>query len=213
MKRIILILAAVIITSTAFSQLTFGPKIGYNTAKLSLDRSDINSDLKNNFQFGVFLRIGKKIYIQPEVNWLTQGSIFKTPLTGGTIPPFTQEVNLKTIQIPILIGVRLIDLKMVNLRVFGGPTASIVQSKTIDDSIDNLINPITGTDIKDMIWSFQVGAGVDVYGLTVDFRYNVGLINVINKVGIDVDGDGVLDQTPFESKINGFNVTVGWKIF
>ena len=85
MKKILLLLVAIIFTTTAFSQISFGPKIGYNTAKLSLDRNDINSELKNNFQFGVFLRLGQKIYVQPELNWLTQGSIFKTPLTGGSI--------------------------------------------------------------------------------------------------------------------------------
>lgn len=207
MKKIILVLAAIIISASAFSQITFGPKIGYNTAKLSLDRTDINSELKNNFQFGVFLRLGQKIYVQPEINWLSQGSIFKTPLSGGSLSPFTQDVNLKTIQIPLLVGIRLIDLKMVNFRVFGGPTASIVQDKTIENSVSNLISPITDTDIKDMIWSFQIGGGVDVFGLTIDIRYNVGLINVINEV--DVEGTNI----PFESKTNGFNVSVGWKIF
>lgn len=207
MKRILLFLVAIIITTTAFSQISFGPKIGYNTAKLSLDRNDINSELKNNFQFGVFLRLGQKIYVQPELNFLTQGSIFKTPLTEGTLSPFHQEVNLKTIQIPILIGIKLIDLKMVSIRVFGGPTASIVQDKTIVNKVENYIEPITSADISDMIWSFQVGGGVDVMGITVDVRYNIGLINVLNKVQV---GD---DLIPFESKTNGFAVSIGYKIF
>lgn len=207
MKRILLFLVAIIITTTAFSQISFGPKIGYNTAKLSLDRNDINSELKNNFQFGVFLRLGQKIYVQPELNFLTQGSIFKTPLTEGTLSPFHQEVNLKTIQIPILIGIKLIDLKMVSIRVFGGPTASIVQDKTIVNKVESYIEPITSADISDIIWSFQVGGGVDVMGITVDVRYNVGLVNVLNKVQV---GD---DLIPFESKTNGFAVSIGYKIF
>lgn len=207
MKRILLLLVAITITTATFSQISFGPKIGYNTSKFSLDRSDITSELKNNFQFGVFLRIGQRIYIQPELIWLTQGSIFKTPLSGGSLSPFTQEVSLKTIQIPVLIGIKLIDLKMVSIRVFGGPTASVVQNKTIENGIDNLINPITSADISDMIWSFQFGGGVDVFGLTLDIRYNVGLVNIINKVQI---GD---DLIPFESKTNGFSVSIGYKIF
>lgn len=207
MKRILLFLVAIIITTTAFSQISFGPKIGYNTAKLSLDRNDINSELKNNFQFGVFLRLGQKIYVQPELNFLTQGSIFKTPLTEGTLSPFHQEVNLKTIQIPILIGIKLIDLKMVSIRIFGGPTASIVQDKTIVNKVESYIEPITSADISDIIWSFQVGGGVDVMGITVDVRYNVGLVNVLNKVQV---GD---DLIPFESKTNGFAVSIGYKIF
>ncbi|MBC35206.1 MAG: hypothetical protein CL663_04085 [Bacteroidetes bacterium] len=207
MKKLILLFAAVLITTASFSQLTFGPKIGYNTAKLSLDRTDINSDLKNNFQFGIFLRIGKKIYVQPEVNWLTQGSIFQTPL-NSSLSPFKQEVNLKTVQIPLIIGARLIDLKMVNFRVFGGPTASIVQEKTIDNSITNLVNPITEAHLEDMIWSFQVGAGIDVLGVTVDIRYNIGLNKVIGQT-VDVGST----PTTFDSKTSGFNVSIGYKIF
>ena len=77
MKKIILLFTFVIFTSAAFAQISFGPKIGYNTSKLSIDKSDIKSDLKSSFQFGAFLRLGTKIYVQPEVNWVTEGGIFK----------------------------------------------------------------------------------------------------------------------------------------
>lgn len=206
MKKITLLLVLVLLASSVFSQLAFGPKIGYNSAKLSLDRNDINSDLKNNFQIGVFLRLGTKIYIQPEVNWVTQGSIFKTPDTSD-LTAFEQEIKLNTVQIPLMIGLKVIDLKIFNLRVFGGPTVSIVTKTKIDNKLTGAIEPISEANLEDVIWSVQVGAGIDIVKFTLDIRYNFGINNVVESV--DIGGENI----EFSSKLSGFNVTLGLKLF
>jgi len=198
MKKIILLFAITFLASTAFSQISFGPKIGYNTSKLSTDKSDIKSDLQSSFQFGAFLRLGTKIYVQPEINWVTEGGIFKSEI--GFSNPFESDVKLKTIQIPFLVGAKVIDLKLLNLRVFAGPTASIVTEKTIETTGDLGLHV---DDIEDLNWGLQVGAGVDVLIFTLDVRYNIGLTKVIG----DVDGNS------YDSKNNGFTVSLGWKIF
>ena len=206
MKKIILLLAFFVAANITFAQLHFGPKIGYNTSKLSIDRSDIKTDLKNSFQFGVFVRLGDKIYVQPEVNFLTQGGIFKTPEITS-LSPFEQEVNLKTIQIPVLVGYKIIDLKVTNIRVMGGPVASIVTDKNIENKVSGYIAPIKDADLKDMIWSFQFGAGVDVLMFSLDVRYNLGLNKMIDNVFIEDE------EISFKSKTSGFNVSLAWKIF
>ena len=206
MKKLILLLGFFVAVNMSFAQLHFGPKVGYNTSKLSIDRSDIDTDLKNSFQFGAFVRLGEKVYIQPEVNFLTQGGIFERPELGS-LSPFKQEVSLKTIQIPVMIGAKLIDLKVANIRVMGGPVASIVTDSEIENKMEDYIAPIEDTDLEDLIWSFQVGAGIDVLMFTVDIRYNIGLNKIIDDVIIE--GETV----SFESKASGFNVSLGWKIF
>jgi len=198
MKKIILLFAITFIASTAFTQISLGPKIGYNTSKLSTDKSDIKSDLQSSFQFGAFLRLGTKIYVQPEINWVTEGGTFKSEI--GFSNPFESDVKLKTIQIPFLVGAKVIDLKLLNLRIFAGPTASIVTEKTIEGTNDLGIHV---DDIEDLNWGLQVGAGVDVLIFTLDVRYNIGLTKVIG----DVDGN------TYDSKSNGFTVSLGWKIF
>ncbi len=207
MRKLVLTFVLIFASSMIFAQFTLGPKIGYNTSKLSVDQSDIKTSLKNSFQFGIFARIGKKLYLQPELNWLTQGGVFKQPSLSGGILPFEQEVNLKTVQIPVLIGYKIINPKIINIRILAGPVASIVADKTIENKVDNWIAPIEDADINDMIWSLQVGAGVDVLMFTLDVRYNIGLNKVINN--ITVDGK----QVTFASKVSGFNVSLGWKIF
>ncbi len=206
-KKGVVLLSFLLITSSVFSQFTIGPKVGYNSSKLSLDRNDISSDLKNNFQIGLFMRIGSKIYIQPEINWLTQGSIFKTDPTVTN--PFEQEVKLNTVQVPLMIGAKLIDLKMVNFRIFGGPTASIIASKTIENKVSEYISPLKEADIEDMLWSAQVGAGLDIFKFTLDIRYNFGVNNVIKTANIP----GIGDNVELNTKTNGFNVTLGLKLF
>jgi hypothetical protein len=176
-----------------------------------VDQSDIESSLKNSFQFGIFARLGSsdsKVYLQPEINWLTQGGVFKQPEVKGNISPFEQEIDLKTIQIPVIIGYKIINPKIINIRILAGPVASIITDKKIESKdISGYIDPIKDADIEDMLWSIQVGAGVDILMFTIDVRYNIGLNKVINN--ITIDGETVT----FDSKASGFNVSLGWKIF
>ncbi|MBE9480791.1 MAG: PorT family protein [Bacteroidetes bacterium] len=211
MRKLVLTFVLIFASSMIFAQFTLGPKIGYNTSKLSVDQSEIETSLKNSFQFGIFARIGKfdsKLYVQPEINWLTQGGVFKQPSLSGGISPFEQEVNLKTVQIPVIIGYKIINPKIINIRILAGPVASIVTDKNIEsEDISGYIKPIEDANIEDLIWSLQIGAGVDILMFTIDVRYNIGL----NKVIKDITIDG--KQVTFASKVSGFSVSLGWKIF
>lgn len=213
MKKIILILVAVSMVQLASAQFNLGIKIGYNTSKPSIDQSQIKTDLKNSFQFGVFTRLGNKVYVQPELNWLTQGGIFKD--TEGKIwnSPFKQTVKLNTVQVPVMIGYKLINLKIVNLRGHLGPVASFVTDKTIKtDDWSGYIDPIKGKDVKDILWSAQIGMGVDVLMFSLDIRYNIGLTKMIKEVQYKDPVSGEMKTTKFDSSISGFNITLGWKI-
>lgn len=207
MKKTLILVIFGFIGFALNAQISFGPKIGYTTLKLSVDQSDITTDMKNNFLFGAFVRLGKKVYLQPEINWYTSGTVFKK-VSIGSLSPFEQEVTLKNVQIPVFVGLRLIDLKLVNIRAMAGPTANIVVDKKIETTqTGNYTEPIKETDIKDLHWGFQLGAGVDVLMFTLDVQYMIGLNNLIGT--IDVGGNPV----QFDSKKNGFVVSLGWKIF
>lgn len=207
MKKAVLFLTFLAFALGTQAQIDLGPKIGYTTTKLSVDQSNITTDLKNNFLFGAFVRLGKKVYIQPEINWYTSGGVFKRP-TIGSLSPFEQEIKMRNIQIPVFIGVRLLDLKLISLRAAAGPTANIVMNKTIESNQGSgYIDPIKEADINNLNWGFQFGAGVDVLMFTLDVQYMLGLNNVIGDV--KVGGESI----KFDSKKNGFVVSLGWKIF
>jgi len=202
MKKITVLLVFMLAASFAFSQISLGPKVGYNTSKLTTDVSTITSDMSSSFNFGVFLRLGKKIYVQPEVNWLTRGGVFKKPQIGD-VSPINQEIEMKTIEIPVLLGWRIINFGIGNVRLMVGPSASIVTDKTVSTSSEEgFINPIKDSDLEDMIWGFNAGVGVDVLMFTLDVRYQMGLNEVIQKV----------EDFDFYSKNNIFAVSLGWKI-
>lgn len=204
MKKTILIAAVMFLYIGVSAQISFGPKIGYTTSKLSTDQSDIKSDLKSSFLYGAFVRLGTKTYIQPEINWYTSGSVFKAPSIGGGLSPIEQELTMKNIQIPLYIGHKIADLKLVNIRVMAGPTATIVVDKSVESKSGNgFIAPIKEADIEDLQWGFQLGAGVDVMMFTLDVHYYTG----INKIIKEVEG------IKFDSRPSGFMVSLGWKIF
>jgi len=207
MKKIIFSALFVLMASALTAQISLGPKIGYTTSKLSIEKSDVTSDLKNSFIYGAFLRIGDKWYLQPEINFYTSGGVFKSPgLDKNDAGFINDEVELKTIQIPLYIGLTLADLKLVKIRAQAGPTANIYTDKKVNPLSGETYKRISDTDINDIQWGFQFGAGVDVLMFTLDVQYYLGLNNVISD--IEVGGQPVT----FDSKSKGFMVTLGWKI-
>ena len=208
MKKFSLLLAAVLLSGIMYGQFHIGPQIGYTASKLSYNGSDISNGLKHNMLVGVFMRIGKKVYVQPEVNYMTQGSIFKFPLTGGSASFVEQDVTLKSIQIPLNIGWRILNLKVFNLRIFGGATANFIVNKDIQTK--DALHPgdyLTKDDFKDLQWQYQLGAGVDIFMFALDVKYYGGINDLFNGT-VKYDS-----QTHTVSgAANAFEVTLAWKI-
>ncbi|MBI9034990.1 MAG: PorT family protein [Bacteroidales bacterium] len=211
MKKHVMIFALMIISSSLFAQLTFGPKIGWNANTLTTDLSTIKEEAKGNIKFGVFARLGKKYYIQPEINFMKMESDFNTqviPLNFQNPVEATQSLTLQKLDIPILLGVRIIDTKLANVRVFGGPVASMILNKKMsltantdgsEFETDQKDKIFTEDNFKNSSWSLNLGAGVDVLMFTLDVRYSFGLSNVY------------LDDFK-DLKDKAFMVSLGWKI-
>lgn len=204
MKKIALLLSVVFFTGTLYSQISFGPKIGLNVSKLSTDLaanvSSLTESSKTGFQFGAYVRLGTKYYIQPELLYSVKGGILEVvgdvanPLNGNS------EYKMGTMDIPVLVGTKLFSLPMVNVRAFAGPIASFIISK--DLTIGNIVPDTDDIKLKSAIWSAAIGAGVDVMMFTFDVRYEFGLNNISD------------DAVNIKSmKSNTFNVSLGWKIF
>jgi hypothetical protein len=71
--------------------------------------------------------------------------------------------DLKTIDVPALIGLKIIDKKALNLRIMAGPVVSFLTDKSVKGQLtkDNLENSLLG---------WQYGAGLDFLFLTFDAR-------------------------------------------
>ena len=164
--------------------LDFGLKLGYNSSKISTDLN-YNEDNVNNFLAGAFIRVNlSKIYIQPEAYFCTKGG----DLGLGS-------VDLKTIDVPVLLGYKIIDQKIFNFRILTGPVFSFKLDGDVDSGLSNDFN---SDKLKNNCLAWQFGAGVDVLFLTFDARWEKGLSSVASDSG--------------DAKNNMFIMSVGIKL-
>jgi hypothetical protein len=197
MKKLIILIIILFVSLEHYGQFSIGPKIGYTTSKLSTDFDDIKESVKHNFQIGAFVRVGKKLYLQPEVYYATSGGSLK--LEGTELK---EEIKLKNLGVPVLVGYNLINAEVINLRVFAGPAANFILDKEVDAS-DLVTDPLQDSNFKNVAWGFDVGGGIDVFFLTFDIRYEIGLNNIF------IPSDGAEDQ---KMKSNNFIVSLGFKL-
>jgi hypothetical protein len=198
MKKILIITVILFAALENYGQFTFGPKIGYNTSKLSTDFDSISESIKHNFQIGAFARFGKKLYVQPEIFYATSGGTLK--LEGTTVKK--EEVKFNNLCIPVLVGFKIINAKVISLRVMAGPVANFILGTKVEAS-DVITDPLQDSDFKKAAWGMDLGAGVDVFFLTLDVRYEFGLNNIY------IVPDGGVEQS---MKSNLFIVSLGFKL-
>lgn len=201
MKKILLALFVVFCGLSAKAQGTgfsLGPKIGYNSNTLTQNSDSIRSSINNSFQIGAFIRLGNRIYFQPEINYqLVKGNLNKS--TAFSV--ISQDIMIKSIKIPAIIGLKLIDKNSLNLRVMAGPAFTFLFDKNLDPSTMNDLWPLQSIDdLKNSIWSVQAGVGLDVLFMTLDVRYEFGIENMYK------------GSSDFELRQNTFNVSLGMKL-
>lgn len=198
MKKILILIIVLFAAIDNYGQFTLGPKIGYATSKLSTDLNDVTEDVKHNFQVGAFARFGKKLYLQPEIFYATSGGTMK--MEGTEIQ---QEIKIKNLCVPVLVGFKLINAKVFNLRIMAGPSVNFILDKTVKAD-DLYTDPLQESNFKNTTWGMDVGAGFDVFFLSLDLRYEFGLNNIYDPQ----DGDA-----PQSISSNIFIVSLGFKIF
>jgi hypothetical protein len=199
MKKVIIVMLLIAFGAVVQAQGLFslGPKVGYNSYKLTTNMDSVQASIKNSFQIGAFMRIGSKFYFQPEANYQISESTLNQTI-GTTIQ--SQDVTLKSIKVPALLGWKLINKSVFNLRILAGPAVTFILDKKLNPSQMDEFWPIQSVeDIKNSAWSVQMGAGMDVFFLTMDVRYEMGINNIYN-------GSSEVDM-----KNNMFNVSLGFK--
>jgi len=158
-------------------------------------------DTKQSYVGGIYARIGRKVFIEPEVLLSTKGgSVYIPGLTQ------TKQFTFTNIDVPILLGFR-----WKFLHAMAGPVASYTL-KT-DTELNDLINMVTqkyvGTAAEiasKTSFSYQVGGGIDLLGFTLEVRYEGNLSQLTKTLPIPA---GIT----FSPKLNLYQVTLGYKIF
>jgi hypothetical protein len=211
MKKIAVVFITLFIASlniNAQLPVNLGFKIGINSSKMPTEYDNIN-DIKDQAKTGIlagaFARLNLPIfYVQPEIYYTKKGGNFQSSsVPAYTNQLYTQQTVFNTIDIPLLLGVKLINLNVVNIRLMAGPVLSFIISKNISSQLNGVdlgSNSSFNPHYKDKIWAIQAGAGIDVWKFTVDFRFEWGLNNISNDAYSNI-------------KSNLMNFSVGMKLF
>ncbi len=169
------------------SPIHVGLKGGTNFTKLSLSGTDLDSKLSTGYFVGGMARVDlMKFYIQGELLYAEKKSKLETSNMNA------KETKWKSIEMPLLVGYKILDLSVVNVRVFGGGVYSYVMDDNVS-ILNNVQHSYRKFDKSNI--GYLVGTGLDVGNFSVDLRYEGGLSNL---------------SKDFKSKSNTFNVSVGY---
>jgi hypothetical protein len=217
MKKIIFFAVLLLSVSISNAQLHFGVKAGYNSS-LTLqsmssvtnggyNANSVKNEIWNNFHAGVFARLGiGPIYFQPELLYSMQKTDYKTNIIDAAQGTYDLQkyVSISTVDVPLLIGYKLLDLKLINLRVFAGPKLRFDAGSSL--RYENLTGGTFNTnsvlsEAKKSKIGLEAGVGVDVLMLALDFRYN--MIGNMYETKL----------TDYNLPASTFVISLGWKIF
>jgi hypothetical protein len=173
---------------------------------LSTNVDSIKSDFNSGFHVGVFSRFGKRLYVAPELQYSMSGAVFSNE-GNLTTSGWKQKVTIGSLDIPVLVGFKIIHSDFITWRIELGPQASFTVNKKITDQED-LAGPIKEANINSANWYVLGGTGIDFLFLKVDVRYQYGL----NQLLTDVQSLGTSTST-YDARNQMFVVSVGWKIF
>lgn len=184
------LLAIVALTGRTQDLFDLGPKVGLNTSKISANVDDYNPQTINNYLVGAFARINLgRLYVQPEAYYNSKGGEYIDKVDLNTVNSF----DMKTVDVPALVGLKIIDQKAFNVRIMAGPVFSFVTDKSVKGQL-------TEDKLKDNFFGWQYGAGVDFMFLTLDAR-------------MESFSNNLYDTPDFDSKNGTFVISLGLKLF
>lgn len=222
MKKFLLVAALLLSVSITYAQFNLGVKAGYNSSispknissvtSGDYNLNSVNSELSNGFQAGVFFRFGfSKMYFQPEFLYNMGKKNYTMTLQDAQNKDLQidKRVKISTLEVPLLLGYKILDMKVVNVRAFAGPKLSFNAGSSLDY---NVLVDAGGTfdketlisDIKAAQLGLEAGIGVDVLMFTLDARYNL--------IG-DMYHTKMNDITLDKMSANTFVISLGWKFF
>jgi hypothetical protein len=181
---------------------------GYNQFKdMNLANNVVNqlkSGFANGYQLGGWLRVGaKSIYLQPELLFNFKNST-QTVYIDNT--PLQSSFKSRTVEVPLLFGYKLIDLKVINLHITTGPRFIFNSGSSLMQSNDwgSFSSSVT-QQVKSGNWGWEVGAGLDILALSIDVQYcdyfAPSTSFTLNNQTFHTSNDG-----------HGIFITLGWRL-
>lgn len=162
--------------------LTFNPEVGGNITSYT----NSNSNVRLGYTAGLNLRLGNMIYLQPGAHFVKQ-AVSANIDTSSQFGSY-QDISAYYIQTPVLLGV-----KILGLRIYGGIAPSFFMGGEVKNST------ITRDDFKDAINAFRAGVGVDILALTLSSYVDWGVSDIYSR--------------PSNVTYRSFTLSIGVRIF
>lgn len=163
-----------------------GVKAGANFTNISTSLKDYSTKTATGFSGGIVSRLDlQNFYLQAEFMYTTKNTEFKS------VNDVTDKANWQNVEVPLVLGYKLVNQPYFQLRAFGGGLYSnTINNDFSKESIKGFFNDFDKSNI-----GYRVGLGVDVYKFTVDASYDGGLSDMSNS---------------YKSKPSSITVTVGY---
>jgi hypothetical protein len=205
MKKSIVLICFLTISTLVSAQFDLGIKAGVNTSKIFTNAGSLKANFqqslseKTGYVFGVYANVGKKLYLQPELLLNSKGGkVNIVPLSGGS--PVALDIKTTNLDIPVLIGYKFLG----KIKVHAGPVASIklnedqkfiTELKKLSGNVDEAFQKAT--------FGYQAGIGIKLLGFNFDLRKDGSLSGITNKT---------FENLNFDQRVTGWQFTIGRNI-
>lgn len=177
--RFFTFVALLLTTMSVSAQVTINPKVGINASAIDAKLGDFDAQARAGWNAGVDFRLGDGIlYLQPGVHYYSYTARLIKNLDDPNDVELKDETTIQNLKIPVNLGVRLLgNNKFFQLHARGGivPTYTLGVKERAGFAFDK-------EALKDWTFGANIGAGVDIFFLTVDVNYEIGLNDYFENV-------------------------------
>ncbi|MFZ4930485.1 porin family protein [Chryseobacterium sp. Mn2064] len=167
-----------------------GVKGGANFTKTSTESSSLEGKYGFGYQAGIVTRFDVgSLYVQGEALFNKRKASYDVKEGGSA------KLTWNAIDIPVVVGYKIIKNDDMNLRVFAGGVYSYAFNNSLSAS-QNFQDGFKNFDKSNI--GITGGLGMDYKNFTVDLRYETGLSNI---------------SKDFKSKPHGFSLGIGYFLF
>ncbi|MEI7662000.1 MAG: porin family protein [Bacteroidota bacterium] len=187
-----------------YGQFAAGVKLGYNANKLSTNLDTVKSQFKSGFHVGIWTRFGKRFYVAPELQYTMSGAVFSNEGKLST-NNWKQKITIGSLDIPVILGVKIIHSDVITWRVELGPQASFVVNKKVEDE-NSVLGPIKESSLSSVGWSVLGGSYGNVIAVSSNKDKTLSMITfpgvTANDLKKGADFEGYEGHDLYEIKDN-----------
>ncbi len=183
MKKLFLLFLISLFSSGIYAQDIFsvGLKTGYTSTRFNLENYDqrllkIDQNAGSGYLAGIYtrVRVYRGLSVQPEFYFAKKkGEVSFSGVNNDiTIPDSSYNTSVESLELPLLLHLRLLDFDFANVYAVGGPVVAFNRNGSTDPEVDFIF--------ENSNWTFLVGGGVEFWRMTLDARYEWSLNNTAN---------------------------------